>query len=51
MAQLSDRNLLETARDEAARVREQDPELAGPERAGLAAQVARFLDQVSAEGS
>ena len=51
MAQLSDRKLLETARDEAARVTEQDPELAAPEHAGLAAQVARFLDQVTAEGS
>ena len=51
MAQLSDRKLLETARDEAARVRDQDPELAAPEHAGLAAQVRRFLDQVSAEGS
>jgi ATP-dependent DNA helicase RecG len=51
MAQLSDRKLLETARDEAARVMDQDPELAAPEHAGLAAQVARFLDQVTAEGS
>ena len=51
MAQLSDRKLLETARDEAARVKEQDPELSDPERAGLAAQVRRFLDQVSAEAS
>jgi ATP-dependent DNA helicase RecG len=51
MAQLSDRKLLESARDEAARVREGDPELAAPEHAGLAAQVRRLMDRVSDEGS
>ena len=51
MAQLSDRKLLESAREEAVRVREGDPELAAPEHKGLAAQVRRFLDQVTAEGS
>ena len=51
MAQLSDRKLLESAREEAARVREGDPELAAPEHAGLAAQVRRLMDRVSDEGS
>jgi len=51
MAQLSDRSLLESARDEAVRLREQDPELTAPEHAGLSAQVARLLDQVSDEAS
>ena len=51
MAHLSDRELLETARGEALRMMEEDPELTAPEHALLAAQVARFLDLVSAEGS
>ena len=51
MAHLSDRNLLELARDEASRLREQDPDLAAPEHAALAARVNRFLDQVSSEAS
>ena len=51
MAQLSDRKLLETAREEAAKVNESDPGLSAPELAGLAAQVHRFVDQVSAEAS
>ena len=51
MAQLSDRKLLETAREEAAKVNESDPGLSTPEHAGLAAQVHRFMDQVSAEAS
>ena len=51
MAQLSDRQLLETARTEASRLMEEDPELSAPEHAALAAQVARFLDLVSGEGS
>ncbi|MCH8280612.1 MAG: ATP-dependent DNA helicase RecG [Chloroflexi bacterium] len=51
MAHLSDRNLLELARDEASRLREQDPDLAAPEHAALAARVNRFLDQVSTEAS
>ena len=49
MAHLSDRRLLEMARDEAARLMEQDPELKAPEHAALAAQVARFVDQASAD--
>ena len=51
MAQLSDKELLETARREASRMMDEDPELTAPEHAPLAAQVARFLDQVSAESS
>jgi len=51
MAHLSDRELLETARGEALRMMEEDPELTAPEHALLAAQVARFLDLVSAESS
>ncbi|PKB80407.1 MAG: hypothetical protein BZY88_08835 [SAR202 cluster bacterium Io17-Chloro-G9] len=51
MAKLSDRELLETARREATRMMEEDPELKAPEHALLAAQVARLLDLVSAETS
>ena len=51
MAHLSDRALLEVARDEAARLIKQDPDLAAPEHAALAAQVARFLEQASVEAS
>ena len=51
MAQLSDKELLETARREASRMMDEDPELTAPEHATLAAQVARFLDLVSAESS
>jgi ATP-dependent DNA helicase RecG len=49
MAHISDRELLALARKEATRLMEQDPELAAPEHAALAAQVARFLDRVSGE--
>ncbi len=51
MAHLSDRQLLESARDEATRVMQQDPELRSKKHAALAAQVARFLESVSAEAS
>ena len=51
MAQLSDRELLEQARKEASRIIEQDPELALPKHAPLAAQVARFTERVSMEVS
>jgi ATP-dependent DNA helicase RecG len=51
IAQLSDRALLDLARQEAIRLMEQDPELAAPAHASLAAQVARFLSRVSAEVS
>ena len=48
MAHISDRPLLELARDEAAKLMEEDPALKSPEHAGIAAQVARFVDQASA---
>jgi ATP-dependent DNA helicase RecG len=51
MAHLSDRQLLESARDEALRLAERDPELKAPEHAALAARVSRFLDLVSSEAS
>ena len=51
MAHLSDRELLTSAREEAAAILEEDPDLTSPEHALLAAQVARFLDRVSAEFS
>ena len=49
MAHLSDRQLLESAREEAARVMEQDPQLKQKKHAELAGHVARFLDAVSDE--
>lgn len=48
MAQFSDRGLLEAARDLAGRIAAEDPELAAPRHAALAAQVARFAGR--AEG-
>jgi ATP-dependent DNA helicase RecG len=51
MAQLSDRSLLALARQEAEGIMERDPRLSQPQHAALAAQVARFLDRVSAEVS
>lgn len=51
MAQLSDRDLLDLARQEAMRIMEEDPYLEGASHAALAAQVARFMEQVSAEMS
>ena len=48
MAHISDRELLEMARNEAARLIEEDPGLKSPEHAAIAAQVARFVDQASA---
>ena len=51
MARLSDRELLTSAREEAAGILEEDPDLTSPEHSLLAAQVARFLDRVSAEFS
>jgi ATP-dependent DNA helicase RecG len=51
LAQLSDRHLLTVAREEAARLMEQDPNLEAPQHSELAAQVARFLERVSTEVS
>ena len=49
MAQLSDRDLLDIARNEATSIIEKDPELVLEENAPLAAQVARFMERVSGE--
>ena len=49
MAHMSDRQLLESAREEAARVMEQDPRLRQKKHVQLADHVARFLDAVSDE--
>ena len=51
MAQLSDRQMLETAREEAGRIIANDPDLSKPEHQPLAAQVARFMELVTAEDS
>ena len=48
MAHISDRELLEMARNEASKLMEEDPGLKLPEHAAIAAQVARFVDQASA---
>jgi ATP-dependent DNA helicase RecG len=48
MAHITDRELLELARNEATRLMEEDPELRAPDHAAIAAQVARFVDQASA---
>jgi hypothetical protein len=49
MAQLSDRRLLEAARDEASRIMKEDPGLTAPVHAALAAQVQRFQERVSVD--
>ncbi|MEE8464884.1 MAG: ATP-dependent DNA helicase RecG, partial [Dehalococcoidia bacterium] len=51
MAHISDRELLEMARNEAAKLMEDDPGLKSPEHAAIAAQVARFVDQASANAA
>ena len=51
MAKLSDRELLELARTEAARIKDEDPDLSAPQHRPLAAQVARFLQVVTDENS
>ena len=48
MAHLTDLELLEMARNEATKLMEDDPDLKQPDHAGIAAQVARFVDQASA---
>lgn len=48
MAQLSDRELLDQARQEAARLMQSDPKLTRPEHAELAAQVARYTEKINA---
>ncbi|MCH8745268.1 MAG: ATP-dependent DNA helicase RecG [Chloroflexi bacterium] len=49
MARLSDRELLDAAREEATRIMEEDPSLAAAQHAGLSNRVTRFLDRVSDE--
>ncbi len=51
MAHVSDRALLQLAREEASRLDEEDPGLNAPENAALAERVKRFLGQVSVETS
>ena len=51
MAHLSDRQLLEAAREEATQVMKLDPDLKLRKHKAMRAQVARFLDSVSAEAS
>ena len=51
MAQFSDRQLLESARDMAAAIFDFDPELSAPEHAALAAEVARFTSRVDSDAS
>nr|MBC8280520.1 hypothetical protein [Chloroflexota bacterium] len=48
MAHITDRELLEMARDEATNLMEDDPDLKASNHAAIAAQVARFVDQASA---
>ena len=51
MARFSDRGLLESARELAARIASEDPELSAPQHAALAAQVARFASRADADAS
>ena len=51
MAQFSDRDLLESARDMAAQIFADDPHLTSPQHAALAAQVARFTSRANADVS
>ena len=51
MARLSDRDLLDLARQQATRIMDEDPDLAKAEHAALAGQVARFTERVSGEMS
>ena len=51
MASLSDRDLLETARREASKLMESDPDLEAEEHSALSRQVARFLEHASGEVS
>ena len=51
MARFSDRGLLESAREAASRIAEEDPELSAPGHAAIAAQVARFTSRAIADAS
>ncbi len=48
MAQFSDRNLLESARELATSISAEDPQLKAPEHSALSAEVARFISQATA---
>ena len=50
MAQFSDRALLESARELAAQIMEEDPDLRAAKHSALAAEVARFLGRATASG-
>ena len=47
MAQFSDRGLLESARELATRIADEDPQLEAPEHAALGAQVSRFISRAA----
>ena len=49
VASLLDTRLIELARDEAARMLEDDPDMSKPEHAALAREVARLFDEVTGE--
>ena len=49
MAHLTDRPLLDLAREEASRLMKEDPELQAPEHTALSAQVARFFHRANAD--
>ncbi len=51
MAQFSDRDLLESARDMAGQIFTEDPQLSAPQHARLAAQVARFTSRANSDNS
>ncbi|MEC9309226.1 MAG: ATP-dependent DNA helicase RecG [Chloroflexota bacterium] len=51
MARLSDRELLEVAREEASRLLEEDPKLSNPEHQGILSRVNAFLSKVSEEAT
>ena len=51
MARLSDRELLEVAREEASRLLEDDPKLSNPEHQAILSRVNAFLSKVSEEAT
>ena len=51
MAQFSDRDLLESARDLAEQIFAEDPQLSAPQHAALGAQVARFTSRANPDNS
>ena len=51
VARTSDRDLLQAARTEAARLLEEDPDLQAPDHAPLASAAARFMEAVGTDAS